>query len=151
MTGFVDTITESFKQTLNWSMWLYFFLVFLIEGIILGIIALVFVFIGFVSVLGPLASVGGIENLPVLFSNSAFISGSIGTIAFLFFVFVIIATFVGAVFTGMRYHLFNDFLKTDKFNLGKAFQKTKPRVFTYFLISLIIGLIVFAVFAIDSE
>ena len=46
MTGFVDTITESFKQTLNWSMWLYFFIILFIEGVITGIIALIFVFIG---------------------------------------------------------------------------------------------------------
>ncbi len=146
MTSFVDTILESFKQTLNWSMWLYFFLIFFIEGIILGIIALSFVFIGFFTLLGPITNVGGIENIAMLFSDLSFIASSIGILWFLFTVFIIIATFIVAIFTGMRYHLFNDFLKTGKFNLGKSFQKTKPRVFTYFLISIFIGLVILTVF-----
>ena len=147
MTGFIDTLSESFKQTLNWSMWLYFLLVFLIEGIILGIIALIFVFIGFFAFLGPITAVGGIENVGMLFSNPSFIANSIGTIWILFTVFIIIATFVEAIFIGMKYHLFNDFLKTGKFNLGKAFQKAKPRILTFFIISLILGLIILAVLA----
>ena len=49
MVGFVDTIFGSFKQTLNWQMWLYFFIVLLIESIVIGIIALIFVFIGFLA------------------------------------------------------------------------------------------------------
>ncbi len=147
MVGFVDTISESFKQTLNWPLWLYFFLILIIEVLVTGLIALVFILLGFVAFLGPITAVGGIENIAVLFSNMSFISSAIGVIGLLFIVFIIIATFIEAIFIGLRYNLFNDFLKTGKFDLGKAFQKTKPRIFTYFLISLIVSLIILAVFA----
>jgi len=142
MPGFVDEIIESFKQTLNLPLWLYFFVVQLVEGIAIGAVFLFLFFIGFLALLGPIASLGGLENIEAIFSSPELLFPIIGIACFLLFVFLFASIFIGAFFTGMRFHLFNDFLKTKNLNLSNVFQKVKLRYFAFFKISLLAAAII---------
>ncbi len=147
MPGFVDTLIESFKQTLNLKLWLYFFAIQLLEGIMIGVIFLFLALIGFLALLGPVTSVG-IGNIELLFSDPGILASVICIACVLFLVFLVVASFIGSLFTGMMFHLFNDFLRTKRLDLASAFEKARPRFFTYFKVSLLVGVIISIVLAI---
>ncbi len=148
MLGFVDTLIASFKQTLNLQLWLYFFAIQLLEGIMTGVVFLLLALIGFLALLGPIISIGGFENIELLFSNPGILTGIVGVACVLFLVLVVVASFIVSLFTGIRFHLFNDFLRTKRLDLASAFEKARPRFFTYFKVSLLVGVIISIVLAI---
>lgn len=142
MPGFVDTLIASFKQTLNLQLWLYFFAIQLLEGIITGVVFLLLALIGFLALLGPIISIGGFENIELLFSDPGILTSIVSVACVLFLVFVVVTSFIVSLFTGIRFHLFNEFLRTKRLDLSSAFEKARPRFFTYFKVSLLVGVII---------
>jgi len=140
MPGFIDTVIESVKQSLDWPLWLYFFAVQIIEGIVGGVVILLFLFVGGVALLGSF-SLSIFQNPDVLLSNPGNLLGVFAIIATLATILVVVLAFVSSYFTGMRFNLFNNFLKTKKIDLGKAFEDTMPRAFTYFKVSLLVAVV----------
>jgi hypothetical protein len=140
MPGFIDTVVESLKQSLDWPLWLYFFAVQIIEGIVSGVVVLLFLFVGAVMLLGSF-SLTIFQNPAAFFSNPANLLGLFTAVGILVAILIVILTFVASYFTGIRFNLFNNFLKTKKIDLGKAFEDTTPRAFTYFKVSLLVSLI----------
>lgn len=145
MPGFVDTVIESLKQTLSWPLLIYFFAVQLLEAFAIG---LVFVFFALIAVLSVFGLIGqtGIPQLVAFFSNPANLVGIIGLFLVVMFFFFLVAMYVSAFFTGMRFNLFNNFLKEKRLDLGRAFSQTKGRAFTYFKIDLLITIILTVLF-----
>ena len=141
MAGFIDTVIDSLKQSLDLPLWLYFFAVQVMEGIVEGIVVLLFLFVGAVLLLGSF-SLSFFQNPAALFSNPENLLSIVSTIAILGTIMVVVMSFVASYFTGLRFNLFNGFLKTKKIDLGKAFEETTPRAFTFFKVSLILALLV---------
>jgi len=141
MAGFTDTLIESIKQSLDWSLWLYFLAVQLIEGLLAGFIVLLFLFVGAILMLNSFTP-AFFQNPMAFFLNPANLVGIIGTVCLLSTILIVVLVFVASYFTGLRFNLFNGFMKTKKIDLGKAFEATTPRAFTYFKVSVVIALVV---------
>jgi len=144
MPGFVDTVIESLKQTLNWPLLLYFFAVQLIEGVVIGVILVFFVLLGLLSLFGSL-DFSSIQGIAQQFSNPALLLNLVGIIALLVVAFFLVVMYVSALFAGWRLNLFNNFLKSKRLDLGRAFAQAKPRAFTYFKIDLLVTVIILLV------
>jgi len=147
ITGFIDEVIESFKQTLNLRLWAYFLLLQLAEGFFGFIISMLFVLIGLIVALGSIGSMG-FENIGQLLSEPSTWVNLLGWIIFLVGMLMLTLTYISAVFSGLRFNLFNDFLKTKKLSLATAFKKTTPRILTFFKVQLIVAIVIFIVLGI---
>ncbi len=141
MPGFVDTVIESFKQTLDLRLWLYFFLTQVVEAVVSAAAILVFVLLAFAAIFGS-AAFANIQNIAQLFSSPSFILNALGAILLLAAILFLMLLYISSFFTGLRFNLFNRFLQKKELDLGAAFEETKPRTLTYFKINLLISGIV---------
>jgi len=141
MPGFIDTVIGSLKQSLDFPLWLYFLAVQIIESIVGSIVVMLFLFAGAVLLIGSIGP-SIFQNPAALLSTPANMLGIFSVIGLLAAILIVILAFVTSYFTGIRFNLFNNFLKTKKIDLGKAFEETTPRAFTFFKISLILALLI---------
>ena len=150
MADIIENVITSFKQTLDWHLWLYFLAVYFIEGIVDSIVIVVFVLLGALAAFGFLGLVG-FENIPQLFSNPQTLAANPGFLGFVAIAMILFAlamlafVFVSSLFIGVRYNLVNNFIKSKKLDLGKAFEAARLRVFTLFKAFLVLGVIVWVV------
>jgi len=145
MADFFDNVIDSFKQTLDFSLWLYFFAIYLLESVVSGLVVLVFLALGLVAALGSL-NVIGIEGFIGLLSSPGQLLANPGFMAFvaicivLFALMILALLFVASFFVGIRYCLMDSFLRTKKLGLGSAFERARPRALTFFKSSIIVSL-----------
>ena len=150
MADFIDNVVESFKQTLDLHLWLYFFAVYLVEGIAEGIVILVFLLFGALAALGFLGSLG-LQNLGNVFSSPQALFSNPGFIGFIALALILLAfmvlaiVFIASLFAGIRYNLVNNFLKKKKLDLGQAFHNAMPRTLTMFKAGILITAVILAV------
>lgn len=137
MRGFVDTVIDSFKQTISLPLWLYFFVVQLIEILVQGLVFLLLLFSVFFVVYDSVAKVG-FNNIGLIFTTPSLLAPFAWALGFLFLLFIFVMVYLSSVFVGLRFNLFNGFVKHKRFDLGRAFADTMPRVFTFFKINLVI-------------
>ncbi|PIN98196.1 MAG: hypothetical protein COT90_05355 [Candidatus Diapherotrites archaeon CG10_big_fil_rev_8_21_14_0_10_31_34] len=122
MTGVIDSFSFVLKKSFDFRLWLYLFLIMLLS--VIGFIALVFagVFIGAIL---------------FVFFQLTLIGFLIYFLLFLIFFFLMLL--VGSAINGTSLNLVKNYLEKGKIDLGLAFDKTKPRIFTSFKVELIVA------------
>jgi len=145
--GFVDQLIDSLKQSVNLNLWLYFFLVQLIEGVVYLIVFAVFAIFGIIAIFG---SLGGLseQSLMQMVSTPSMVATALAAVGIIAFAAILILLYITSLFEGIRFNLFNNFLKDKSLDLGKAFGQAKPRTLTFFLTGILISLIIGALLVI---
>lgn len=141
MPGFIDTVIESLKQSASLPLWLYFLAVMLLEAVVMGLVTLFFLLVG-LTLLLAFFGISGFQNPAGLLSEPGTFLGIAALAGSLVAILLVVLTFVSSYFTGLRFNLFNNFMKNKKLDFGKSFEMTTPRAFTFFKATLLVGILI---------
>ena len=123
MAGVIDSFSFILKKSFDLTLWFYLFLILILSVVGAVIIFFAGIFIGVILFLVFQLSLIGLFFYFLLF-----------------LVFLVVFLLFGSAITGTSLNFVRDYLQTGQKDLGSAFNKAKPRIFTSFKVELIVSL-----------
>ncbi len=139
-----DSAIEVFKKSfdyknLYWNYFLISLLGFVLLAIISAVIILIPAYIILAPYIMPMLQMDP-DPMAVLFALQSFIQALpqiIMWFAAIYIIFIIVATLLDSFISGLLLNIALDYLKKAKFSIGRAIEKTTPRLLVLFAINII--------------